>query len=225
MSMKHDLSNMSITDQERILLSELNRSPVDQVAQDLVLMDILNSTGSRITIDNVNSLNQSHINQLRQNIRQSVDVLTIPIKQNSNNENFQSDVESAILKSSEPIPLNETEEIVFNGEKGILANKSEIVNWKGNLPLSEYRINDDPNPEIIRKKTNQSVLYNQEIAIRYLRPPTPPPPGPILIQQEPNISLPPAPPLVIRQQPARPSTPPPLVIREAPPPPPPQVGK
>lgn len=61
--------------------------------------------------------------------------------------------------------------------------------------------------------------------MRYLRPPTPPAPGDIVITQEPNVVTPPAPPLVIRQQPARPTTPEPLVIREKPPAPPPQIGR
>jgi hypothetical protein len=65
----------------------------------------------------------------------------------------------------------------------------------------------------------------QEIAIRYLRPPTPPPPGEILINQECNTLTPPAPPLIVRQQPPRPDTPEPLVVREAPPAPPEPVGK
>ncbi|CAF0711904.1 unnamed protein product [Brachionus calyciflorus] len=214
-----DLENMSISEQERILLNKVNSSYNNQVDQDVVLMDILNSTGSRLTFDNINSLS---ITQSRQSN------VSHPIVDSSKffrNSNDLSEIEAAILRSTEPINLNETEEIVINGEKGILANKSEIVNWKGAIPLSEYKINDDPDPEIIHKKANQSIVYNQEVAIRYLRPPTPPPPGPILIQQEANLSLPPAPPLVIRQQPARPMTPPPLVIREAPPLPPKQVGK
>ena len=31
--------------------------------------------------------------------------------------------------------------------------------------------------EIIHKKPDQTIIYNQEVSIRYLRPPTPPPPG------------------------------------------------
>lgn len=136
-----------------------------------------------------------------------------------------SEVEAAILRSSVPIDVHETEEIEINGQRGIWTNKSEIANWRGAVPISQYSINDDPNPEVIRKRTDQQLIYQQEIAIRYLRPPTPPPPGEILIQQEANQVIPPAPPLVIRQQPPRPSTPQPLVIREAPPPPPPAVGR
>lgn len=138
--------------------------------------------------------------------------------------NNLSPLETAILRSTIPIDVNETEEIQWNEHRGIWLNKSEVINWKGEIPLSEYSINEDPNPEVITKKTMQQLVYNQEVAIRYLRPPTPPPPGEILIQQEVNTVIPPAPPLIIRQQPARPTTPQPLVIREAPPPPPPQVG-
>jgi hypothetical protein len=63
------------------------------------------------------------------------------------------------------------------------------------------------------------------LAVRYLRPPTPPAPGEIVITQEPNVLTPPAPPLVIRQQPPRPITPEPLVVREAPPPAPQPIGR
>ena len=135
-------------------------------------------------------------------------------------QNFLSKIEEAILSSNYPIEMNDNiEEITINGEKGMLMNKSEIVEWKSHFPLSQYEINEDNNPDIIHKRTDQQIFYQQDLAIRYLRPPTPPPPGDIYIKQE-DIYLPPAPPLVIRQQPARPVTPPPLVVREAPPEPP-----
>ena len=139
--------------------------------------------------------------------------------------NNLSAVETAILRSSVPIEIGEGEEIVVNGNRGIWANKAESINWKGPLPLSQYAINSDSNPEVITKKSRQHLVYQQEVAIRYLRPPTPPSPGEIIIQQELNTLTPPAPPLVIRQQPARPLTPQPLVVREAPPPPPARIGK
>ena len=87
-----------------------------------------------------------------------------------------------------------------------------------------YKINFDPNPQIIRKHANDAVTYKQEVAVRYLRPPTPPPPGPLIIKEVRNPALPAAPPIVIRQRPPRPSTPPPLIIRERPPQPPPQLA-
>ena len=62
------------------------------------------------------------------------------------------------------------------------------------------------------------------MAIRYLRPPTPPAAGEIVITMESDISTGPAPPLIIRQAAARASTPEPLVLREAPPQPPQPIG-
>lgn len=202
--------NMSISEQERILLKETNNLSVNKLAKDIPTLI------SRLQIDNVNSLN---IIQTEQD-----NYLESDQNQNSNDENQASQIESAILNSSEPINLNEIEEIMVNGERGIWANKEESLNWRGIMPLSEYKINEDDNPQIIKKKNKQNLVYHQEVAIRYLRPPTPPPPGPIIIQQEANMSIPPAPPLVIRQQPPKPATPPPLVIREAPPSPPVQIG-
>lgn len=137
-----------------------------------------------------------------------------------------SEIEDAILKSTQPIPVNaQDEEILVNGERGVWINKAESLNWKGPLPLNNYQINEDPEPEIIKKTTSQKIEYVQELAIRYLRPPTPPAPGDIIITKGPNQIVPPAPPIIIRQQPPRPSTPEPLVIREVPPVPPPQLGK
>lgn len=139
--------------------------------------------------------------------------------------NYLSKVEVSILQSEMPIEIEESEEIEVNGEKGIWANKSEVINWRGELPIQEYKINTDVNPEILIKNSNQQIEYIQELAIRYLRPPTPPSPGEIIINQLPNELTAPAPPLIIRQQPARPETPEPLVIREAPPTPPAQIGR
>ena len=126
-------------------------------------------------------------------------------------------IEAEILKAARPLEFNETELLTVNGETGYWVNKAEALNWKGVIPISNYSINEDSNPEIIRKHTEHQLIYDQEVAIRYLRPSTPQPPGEIIIRQEKNIAIPPAPPLVIRQQPPRPETPPPLIIREAPP--------
>lgn len=90
--------------------------------------------------------------------------------------------------------------------KGILINKSEITNWNGKIPISQYPINEDLSPEIITKKSQRQVEYIQELAVRYLKPPTPPMPGDIIITQEPDFSAEPAPPIIIRQQPVTIST-------------------
>jgi hypothetical protein len=138
---------------------------------------------------------------------------------------YLSELEQLILQSQQPVELNENEEIEVNGERGLWANRAEVQQWRGDIPLEEYLINQDANPEVITKRAPQNLEYVQELAVRYLRPPTPPAPGEILITQENNICTGPAPPLIIRQQPPRPETPAPLVIREAPPAPPAQVGQ
>ena len=135
-------------------------------------------------------------------------------------------IEQSILHARNPLDFNnENESLTVQGNTGIWLNKSEILNWKGEVPITEYQINEDATPEIIRKQTEQRIVYEQEVAIRYLKPPTPPPPGEIFIKQEKNSPTAPAPPLVLRQVPPRPDTPPPLVIREAPPKPPIPVGQ
>jgi hypothetical protein len=134
-------------------------------------------------------------------------------------------IEQSILRANNPIEFRDSEILTVVGQSGQWVNKDEIVNWRGILPIQQYLINEDSNPEVIRKKTEQQLIYEQEVAIRYLRPPTPPPPGEIIIRQDKNIPTPPAPPLVIRQQPPRPETPAPLIVREAPPRPPGAVGQ
>jgi hypothetical protein len=85
---------------------------------------------------------------------------------------FLSEVEQAILRANVPVEINETEEITVNGERGLWANKQEVLNWKGVIPISQYCINEDARPEIITKRSCQRLEYVQELAIRYLRPPT-----------------------------------------------------
>ena len=148
---------------------------------------------------------------------------TETLQQEITNENL-SLIEQKILRSTNPIEITEREEIEAIGQRGIWANKSEVMNWQGEISINEYSINEDTNPQIITKKVQERTEYIQELAIRYLRPPTPPAPGEIIITQKADVSTGPAPPLIIRQQPARSATPEPLVIREAPPQPPVSIG-
>jgi hypothetical protein len=86
------------------------------------------------------------------------------------------------------------------------------------LPLDQYKINYDPNPIIIRKQIPVEMpTYKQQVIVRYLRPPTPPAPGPLIIKEVRAPQPAAAPPLVIRTRAPREKTPPPIVIREAPP--------
>ena len=142
----------------------------------------------------------------------------------ANSSDFLSQIELSILRSKNPIEITETEEINVIGQRGVWMNRAEVNAWRGDLAISEYKIHEDSNPQIINKRVEQQIEYVQELAIRYLRPPTPPAPGEIVISMESDIQTGPAPPLIIRQQPARASTPEPLVVREAPPQPPQPIG-
>jgi hypothetical protein len=174
-------------------------SSIKQIAQDMMLLNAINAAGSRLTVDNYNGQTPAPSRPSAQSQRNTVtaasSINSFLLNQPNSSSNFYSEVEAAILRANIPLDLNESEEITVNGERGVWVNKNETSNWKGSLPLGQYQINDDPNPEIIRKRTDQQLQYMQEVAIRYLRPPTPPPPGEILIQKESNIVTPPAPPL------------------------------
>ncbi len=52
--------------------------------------------------------------------------------------------------------------------------------------MAQYPINYDPSPHIIRKQFDDHhapIVYKQQIAVRYLCPPTPPPPAPLIIRE------------------------------------------
>jgi hypothetical protein len=96
------------------------------------------------------------------------------------------EIEAAILRSKEPLEIDESVQVTVNGHSGILVNKCELDNWNGPLPLNKYPINQDDQPEVITKRSSQQIEYIKELAIRYLKPPTPVQPGEIIIKQLPN---------------------------------------
>ena len=53
----------------------------------------------------------------------------------SSSEPYYSEIEHAILRSNEPIQVNETEEITAMGQRGLYANKAEVARWRGPLPI------------------------------------------------------------------------------------------
>lgn len=123
-----------------------------------------------------------------------------------------------VVKSRRP-KSDENASLIDDYLRGKKASANEFTINGPKLLMNDCpEINQDKNPIIIHKKCDRTVEYVKEISIRYLRPPTPPSMGDIIIREEENMCVPPAPPLIIRQQPPRPVTPPPIVIREAPPP-------
>lgn len=56
------------------------------------------------------------------------------------------------------------ETVTVLGETGLLVNRREITSFNGPVPLGEYPINEDTNPEIVRKPADpQFVTYTQDV--------------------------------------------------------------
>ena len=70
--------------------------------------------------------------------------------------------EKEIIKSVSPIPINEEdlEEVSVLGEHGLWANKQEVENWNGSLPVEDYKINEDEHPDHIIKVININFKEN-----------------------------------------------------------------
>ncbi|MFN9982568.1 MAG: hypothetical protein ACK53Y_21755, partial [bacterium] len=81
-------------------------------------------------------------------------------------------IESVLRAANVPIATNEIEEANAIGYRGVLLNRSEILSWNGPIPISQYKFNNDSNPEVIIKESSQPIEYNQDIQVKYLRPPT-----------------------------------------------------
>ena len=92
-----------------------------------------------------------------------------------NERTYLSKTEKAILSAKAPMKLNLNDEIEFGGLKAIWANKDEVLKWKGDdgMTIDQYALNVDIDPLIISKKLDIPLNYVQELAIRYLKPPTP----------------------------------------------------
>jgi len=134
---------------------------------------------------------------------------------------FHSQTEQAIVNAAQPLPVQEREQVQAGRYHGTYVNKAEVDQFRGPIPVEQYAINDDPNPEVIRKKL-ASLKYTQEVAVRYLNPPKPAKPGDLVIRER-QAQIPAGPPVVIRQEGCAAPTPLPLVYRERPPQPPPCI--
>ena len=151
----------------------------------------------------------------------SQDVVTVKPHSGFQN-NVHSEIEQALIHSKQPLDNIAARDIVQAGHiRGIYLNKQEVDRWRGPIPIEQYCLYDDPNPEVIRKRFNK-VRYTQECSVKYLNPPPAPKPGDLIIRER-QSTLQPAPPLIVRQEGERSSTPPPQVYREAPPCPPPRI--
>lgn len=87
-----------------------------------------------------------------------------------------SQLEQAVIEAREPIETNETEKITVGPFHGTFLNKREVEQFRGPVPVEQYPINEDHNPEVIHKRL-EKVKYKQEVCVRYLNPPPGPKPG------------------------------------------------
>lgn len=115
------------------------------------------------------------------------------------------------------LPERQPSRQVFTAPSPVRISNERNCTFLPPLSLDQYRLNSDPNPEVIRKKPTEKIRYQQDLSVRFLEPPKAPKPGDIVVKQLPNRQIAPAPPLVVRQAPPRPTTPAPLVLREQPP--------
>jgi hypothetical protein len=128
-----------------------------------------------------------------------------PVQQQAQAAAYESAIERAVIQAKQPIESQEREQITAGQFTGTLLNRQEIQQFRGPIPLEQYRINDDQNPEVVRKRI-EKVRYQQEVAVRYLNPPQPQKPGDLIIREK-QSQIPPAPPVVLRQEGDRSQTP------------------
>ncbi len=118
--------------------------------------------------------------------------------------------EEEICNAEVPIDPPTTESVKKIDElgiSGILMNSEEIKKWQSEGgDLKKHKIRDGP-PKIISKTKPQPIEYEQNIIVKYLKPPTPPPVN-IILEEKPS-RVKPAPPLIVRipqRPPGQPST-------------------
>lgn len=123
----------------------------------------------------------------------------------------------ATRTKSLPNKSNENRDLItVNGITGIWVNKEECLKWNGPVPLEQYRINQDANPIIVKKRQSVSEPV-QEISFRYLKPTRLADAGDLILKEDDPVYLPPAPPIILRQISKHNG---PRIIREKPPNPP-----
>ena len=111
----------------------------------------------------------------------------------SDNEEVESDYQESEIRKSRRVRF-----MTDDGNSFHTRTKSEP--YLNDLHLNDD-LNYDPHPEVVHRENSDDITYTQKVGVRYLKPPTPPPPGPILIREI---------------QPTPPKNPPPLVVSTTP---------
>lgn len=123
----------------------------------------------------------------------------------SNHNAYRSGASSFGVHFSEPCVQQENNTINDISDSLMLNSSTPIdpIHFTHSTDVSKFQfgehpINQDCTPDFMIKRPNITLEYVQEVAIRYLRPPTPPPPGDLIINKMPNQLAPPEPPIIIR---------------------------
>lgn len=117
----------------------------------------------------------------------------------SSYQDYSSNLQDYNFKTSSFTNVHDTSNGSGNGGVGahiIRINPPPMVQNAAYAASNE--INQDPDPIRIVRPNNQSVVYKQQVSIRYLQPPTPPPPAPIIIREKQMPPPPSQPPIIIR---------------------------
>ncbi|RMZ94569.1 hypothetical protein BpHYR1_000436, partial [Brachionus plicatilis] len=145
------------------------------------------------------SVNRSELNSVVENALRSVSAASISQGYTQSfpvSGGYQSGVASSSYQNVE---------VVSSGQSNAQLSGQASGNCRFLPPISldQYKLNNDPNPELIRKKPSEKIRYVQDVAFRFLEPPKAPKPGDIVVRQLPNRQIAPAPPLVVRQAPPK----------------------
>ncbi|CAF1595516.1 unnamed protein product, partial [Didymodactylos carnosus] len=87
------------------------------------------------------------------------------------------DSESSSGTATRYIDDNSIRQMLETDENGEQLLSSRSLTSSMATDVRNYPINIDPNPELIVRPNTQRLTYTHDVAVRYLRPPTPPPPG------------------------------------------------
>ena len=135
---------------------------------------------------------------VKENLNSTTSKASVIVEKTANS--IQSEKEKEIRNAIAPIPTPENEsekQIEELGISGILMNSEEIKKWQskgGNL--KKHKLREGPTHKIINKNMPKPIEYEQNIIVKYLKPPTPPPIN-IILEERPRRIIP-APPLVVR---------------------------
>lgn len=75
--------------------------------------------------------------------------------------------EGGVMRSSSRVSEFTGEKVTVCGETGVLVNVNEIKSFTGPLPLTDYPINQDTSPEVVRKQADPAFIeYTQDVCLK-----------------------------------------------------------